>query len=137
MTLHASKDLTLLCEGTLNFLTLLLDNYLIPTYLSNLKLNLNFMFALFFGTIYMFEYLYLIEIMKHLDVVHHKDIMFRNNMFLDTSIPTHHIFSPIISCLLFKGVNQKCHLLPSQWPILSQQLHKVHCTYAIILNFLN
>jgi hypothetical protein len=41
-------------EGTLNLLTLLLSYVLISAYLSNPKFNLNFMFGLNFGIIYIF-----------------------------------------------------------------------------------
>jgi len=41
-------------EGTLNLLTLLLSYVLISTYLNNPKFNLNFIFGLNFGIIYIF-----------------------------------------------------------------------------------
>jgi hypothetical protein len=94
-----------LCEGALNFLTLLLFKFIICTYLTHPKLNLNFTHALNFVTIYLFEFLVLVQSMKHLDVLHHKDKMFRK-IFFDTSIsllfPTkHNIFSLTIS---LKGI---------------------------------
>ncbi len=50
-----------LCEGTLIFLTLLLFNFILCTYLTH-KVNLNFTHALNFLTIYLFEFLVLVQI---------------------------------------------------------------------------
>ncbi len=75
-----------LCEEALNFLTLLLFNFLICTYKGHPKLNLNFMFALNFGTIYLFEFLVLVEVVRHLHVVHHNNKMYKNNMFINTFV---------------------------------------------------
>jgi len=45
--------------------TLLFSKLLISTYLHHLKLSLNFMFALSFGTIYFFEFSVLVKSMKN------------------------------------------------------------------------
>jgi hypothetical protein len=54
-----------ICENFLKFSILLLSKILISTYLNQLKLNLNMMFALNFGIIYIFELLVLVESMKN------------------------------------------------------------------------
>ncbi len=51
-----------LCEGALIFLTLLLFNFIMCTYSTHPKLNLNFIHALNFVTIYLFEFLVLVQI---------------------------------------------------------------------------
>jgi hypothetical protein len=57
--------LRVVCEGVLVYCTLLLSKLLIFTYLNHPKLSLNFVFALSFGTIYLFEFLVLVESMKN------------------------------------------------------------------------
>ncbi len=71
-----------LCEGELNFPTLLL--------------SINFIFIKIY-TIYLFELLVLVEIVKHLNVLHQKDKMFINNTCPNTFSPIQHdISSPTI-----------------------------------------
>ncbi len=65
-TTYVNEDIIwgLLCKGALNFPILLLSTFLTIIYINHFKLNLNFMFALNFGIIYLFEFLILVENMK-------------------------------------------------------------------------
>ncbi len=54
-----------ICEETFKFSTLLLSKILISTYLNQSKLNLNLMFGLNFGIIYLFEFFILVESLKN------------------------------------------------------------------------
>jgi hypothetical protein len=63
---YVNKDIVwgLLCRGALNFPILLLSKFLTIIYFYHFKLNLDFMFALNFCIIYLFEFLVSVESMK-------------------------------------------------------------------------